>query len=238
MTIDQKATSSYLKELPAIFSEDAFAGRFLLAFEQVLTGLPDVVGREATPTLGLEEIIANLATLFDPVASWDAILPGAEKQKEFLHWLAGWVALGLRADWTDSQKRKFLSRIVSLYRQRGTKENLAELLQIYTGLSPVITVSDFEFQIGVNSRIGVNTQIEGGPPHFFHVDVTMPKPNVGTLQRQKQIAMALIDLQKPAHTDYKLTITFDTMQIGARSTIGLDTLLGNLPQKDDLPSPV
>lgn len=229
MAIDPKAVSSYLKDLPAIFSEDAFAGRFLLAFEQVLTGLPDLVGRELEPELGLEEIVANLATLFDPVASWDAILPENEKQKEFLHWLAGWVALGLRADWTDSQKREFLARIVSLYRQRGTKENLAELLRIYTGLSPVITVSDFEFQIGVNSRIGVNTQIEGGPPHFFHVEVTMPNPNVDTLQRQRQIAMALVDLQKPAHTDYELKITFDTMQIGDRSTIGLDTLLGSLP---------
>ena len=54
-------------------------------------------------------------------------------------WLAGWVALGLRADWTEAQKRDFLANIVPLYRRRGTKENLAELLRIYTGLSPVIT---------------------------------------------------------------------------------------------------
>jgi phage tail-like protein len=229
MALDQKAASSYLKDLPAIFSEDAFAGRFLLAFEQVLTGLPDQVGREAVPALGLEEIVANLATLFDPKASWDAILPETEKQTEFLHWLAGWVALGLRADWTDAQKRDFLANIVSLYRQRGTKQNLAELLRIYTGLSPVISSENFEFQIGVNSTIGVDTQIEGGAPHFFRVSVTMPNPDVGTLQRQRQIAMALIDLQKPAHTDYELKIRFDTMQISDRSTIGVDTLLGNVP---------
>src|SRR5215207_6100739 len=108
MPIDPKAASSYLKDLPAIFSEDVFLGRFLLAFEQVLTGLPGQVGREPVPALGLEETIDRMATLFDPKASWDALLPEKERQTEFLHWLSGWVALGVRADWTEAQKRDFL----------------------------------------------------------------------------------------------------------------------------------
>ena len=220
MPINPNAASSYLQNLPAIFSEDPFLGRFLLAFEQVLTGLPGVAGREPEPPLGLEEIIAAISTLFDP----------KETREDFLPWLAGWVALGLRADWTEGQKRDFLANIVPLYSRRGTKENLAELLRIYTGLSPVITgVEETDFQIGVNSTIGEDTQIGGRAPHFFHVSVTMPNPDPATLQRQRQIATALIELQKPAHTDYELDIVFDTMQIGARSTIGVDTLLGSLP---------
>lgn len=139
MAIDPKAASSYLQDLPAIFSEDPFVGHFLLAFEQVLTGLPGLVGREPVPSLGVEQIIGAIAKLFNPKASWDDILPNKENQEEFLQWLAGWVALGLRADWTEAQKRDFLANIVLLYRKRGTKENLAELLRIYTGLSPVIT---------------------------------------------------------------------------------------------------
>jgi phage tail-like protein len=220
MPIDPKAASGYLQNLPAIFSEDPFLGRFLLAFEQVLTGLPEVTGHEPEPQLGLEEIITAISTLFDP----------KETREEFLPWLAGWVALGLRADWTEGQKRDFLANIVPLYRRRGTKENLAELLRIYTGLSPLITAGEqTDFQIGAHSTIGENLQIGGSAPHLFHVSVTMPNPDPGTLQRQRQIATALIELQKPAHTDYELDIIFDTMQIGARSTIGVDTLLGNLP---------
>jgi phage tail-like protein len=199
MPIDAKAVSSYLQNLPAIFSEDPFLGRFLLAFEQVLTGLK---GGKPVPPLGLEEIIGAIDTLFDP----------KETREEFLPWLASWVALGLRADWTEAQKRDFLANIVLLYRRRGTKENLAKLLRIYTGLSPVITEAP-----------------ETDVPHFFHVSVTIPKPDPATLRRQHQIATALIELQKPAHTDYELDIIFDTMQIGVRSTIGVDTLLGSLP---------
>jgi hypothetical protein len=119
---------------------------------------------------------------------------------------------------------------VPLYRRRGTKENLADLLTIYTGLSPVITgVEDTDFQIGVHSTIGADTWIEGSPPHAFDVIVTMPNPDQKTLQRQTQIARALIELQKPAHTTYTLHVVFDTMQLGVRSTIGVDTLLGSLP---------
>jgi phage tail-like protein len=220
MAIDPNATSGYLQYLPAIYSEDNFLGRFLLAFEQVLTGLPGLPGREASPEIGLEEIIAAIATLFDP----------KETREEFLPWLASWVALGLRADWTPAQQRDFLANIVQLYRRRGTSDNLAKLLALYTGLEPVITGGEeADFQIGVHSTIGDDTQIGGSVPHFFHVSVTLPNPDPATLQRQHQISTAIIELQKPAHTDYELDIQFNTMQIGDRSTIGVNTLLGSTP---------
>jgi phage tail-like protein len=217
MTSQATTVSGYLRLLPSIFSEEPtqFLGRFLLAFEQVLTGLD---GGEPVPAEGLEETIARIATLFD----------ARETREEFLPWLAGWVALGLRADWSVAQKRDFVARVVPLYRGRGTAANLAELLKIYTGLTPQITGGqDPELQVGVHSTIGKDMWIDGGPPHRFHVSVTMPNPDQKTLQRQFQIASALIDLQKPAHTTYELQIVFTTLQIGVRSTIGRDTLLGS-----------
>ncbi|HEV8345120.1 MAG TPA: phage tail protein [Vicinamibacterales bacterium] len=216
MAIESTTTSSLLKLLPSIFNEEPFLGRFLLAFEKVLTGLDDEPGGQD----GLEETIAGIASLFD----------ARQTREDFIPWLAGWVALGLRADWTVAQKRDFLAKIVPLYRRRGTRENLADLLKIYTGLTPVITgVEETEFQIGVHSTIGKDTWIDGMPPHRFKVTVTMPNPDQKTLQRQTQIARALIDLQKPAHTTYELEIVFNTMQIGVRSTVGVDTLLGFVP---------
>jgi phage tail-like protein len=220
MAIEPTTTSGLLKLLPSIFSEEPFLGRFLLAFEQLLTGLD---GGEPTPgggQKGLEETIAGIASLFD----------ARQTREDFIPWLAGWVALGLRADWTVAQKRDFLAKIVPLYRRRGTRENLADLLKIYTGLTPVITgIEETELQIGVHSTIGKDTWIDGMPPHRFRVTVTMPNPDQKTLQRQTQIARALIDLQKPAHTTYELEIVFNTMQIGVRSTVGVDTLLGFVP---------
>ena len=217
MAIDPTQSSSYLQSLPAIFSEDSLLGRFLLAFEQVLTGLE---GGEGEPRRGLEQIIAAIPDLFDPLVT----------PSEFLQWLAGWVALGLRADWREDQQRQFLAKVVPLYRRRGTKQNLIELLQIYTGLEPEIAEGENTvFQIGVHSTLSVDTQINGSAPHYFRVTVNIPNPDPATLLRQNQIIRALIDLEKPAHTAYDYYPTHTTMQIGVHSQVGVDTLLGDLP---------
>jgi len=46
-----------------------------------------------------------------------------------------------------------------------------------------------------------------------------------SVARQSDIVRALIDLEKPAHTDYELELRYPTMQLGVHSTVGLDTLL-------------
>lgn len=246
MPVPPETTSSYLHDLPAIFSENPFLGRFLLAFEQVLTGLEGLSENDPNPRKGLEEIIANIAKLFSPLETKAIIAdiaklfvpPGGatdstEKEKEFLQWLAGWTALSLRADWTPDQQRQFLANIVPLYRFRGTKDNLVELLKIYAGKQsePRITEpEDTPFQIGVHSTIGVDTQIGGAIPHYFQVEVKLPNPDFELLKRQEEIVSALVDLQKPAHTYYDLTILYETIQIGnsERSIIGKNMLIGNL----------
>jgi phage tail-like protein len=170
--------------LPAIFREDPFLARYLWGFEQML--------------VGLEEQIGNLSSLFDP----------AETRDDFLPWLSSWVALTLRADLPASQQRAFLARVVPLYRRRGTKQNLQDLLTIFTRGVPTITESD-------------DTE-----PHKFTITMRLPRAAAQDQLRQSAIAHALIDLEKPAHTYYDLDLQFPTMQIGVTSTIGIDTLLG------------
>src|SRR3954454_7287267 len=89
MNKDQ-AVSSYLQYLPAIFHQDPFIGRFLLAFEAVLSG-PGYADQA-----GLEQLIGDLPAYVDPQTT----------PEEFLPWLAGWVALSLRADWDADTKRR------------------------------------------------------------------------------------------------------------------------------------
>lgn len=242
------STSSYLNYLPAIFREGHFPGQlpflaeFLLAFEQVLTGSSEFSSSPKTlqlPSQGLEDIIAKIDRLFNPLEMHDFIETISQlsdqsqenietREREFLQWLADWMALTLRADWGPERQRTFLSHVIPLYRCRGTKKNLGDLLTLYTGLSPIIeepedtlfqltpilkTNEDKELQVGDKLQLGVNSRI-GSPPHFFRVTVNMVSPDQEILQRQYQTIRLLIDLQKPAHTDYDLEITFETMRVG------------------------
>lgn len=262
MTIDQRpqTASSLLKELPAIFQEGSapgqpnFLGRFLLAFERILLGLEEV--SPEIPQPGLEEIIGGgkILDLSQPAISQEKsplagiqryFEPGpglADSQRapsEFLPWLASWVALTLREDWEEAEKRRFISKIVPLYQKRGTKAGLVEMLQAYTGMGVgtegAVEVLEFVQPLAVgdpNSAIvGVNTVIGGAPPHYFLVKMFLNTFDPTETDRKKQIAYAIIDQEKPAHTYYDLKVQVPTMRIGKHSTVGVDTLLGT-PKED------
>ena len=212
------AKDELLIHLPAVFRDDGFLGRYLAAFEKILFGREDAIDFEYE---GLGETIGRIAEFFDPDYT----------PEDFLEWLAGWVALTLRADMPVAKQRDFIANIVQLYKRRGTLANLQHLLEIFLEGTPSVAEPDVhEMQItdqpDQKLQIGVNTYLGGGPPHFFEVTISLARPSPEFLERQLQIARDLINLEKPAHTFYKLKSTFPTIQIHCSSTIGVDTIIG------------
>lgn len=209
-------TSSYLQYLPAILQADAsgvFLGRFLLAFEQVLShrllddnqiqnlpatapvqGQPQAVRALFSP-LGLENILDQLYIYFLPQQSAQ-LGDAGQAPADFLPWLASWVALTLRNDWDETTQRQFISQMVTLYQQRGTLPGLRQLLVLYTG----------------NDSVAIYDQFDG-LPYYFEVTMTMATSDPVARARQFQIAQSLIDQEKPAHTYYTLKIYAPTMRI-------------------------
>lgn len=197
--------SGLLQYLPAVYAEDPFLGQYLLAFEKILLGrVPPPDAAKSDPSLnpkGLEEIIDGLAKLYDPI----------ETPADFLPWLSQWVALSLRADMTLEQQQKFVAQVIQLYGARGTEQNLEKLLGLFLSATPTVEVLDTD------------------PPYFFHVTVKLPeRTSPEFTRRQFEIAQALIELEKPAHTDYTLLLKTPSLRVGDRegSVVGVNTLLG------------
>ncbi|SRR6266536_2434671 len=247
VTEDQRAgqASGYLSYLPAVYQQDAQAGapnflsRFLLAFEQLLTGLGDATEPGIEETLdGIVDPVSGVLRLagvhryFDPGPD----LPDHERAPaEFLEWLAGWVGLTLRADLDELRQRDFIARAMSLYRLRGTKHGLEEYVRIYTRLGVTIDELNTPLQIGVHSSVGVDTMLDGGPPHFFRVLIRLPSPDPAEISRHRQVVTDIIDMEKPAHAHYALDVQTPTLQLGVHSTVGIDTLLGPYPTSAAVP---
>jgi phage tail-like protein len=208
----QQSLSSLVQYLPAIYQQNPFIGQFLLAFEKILLGRDDDVPFPQVggtfPGQGLEELIAGIAEYFQP----------SDQRAEFLPWLAGWVALSLRADLDARKQSEFIKNVVQLYRWRGTRDNLIKLLEIFTGRLSTITEDTDQ-------------------SHLFHVviylwDLVRGK-GPDEVQRQIEIAHALIELEKPAHTFYTLEPVLPTLRIGSRelhteynTIVGDNTILG------------
>lgn len=227
---------SWTEHLPPVLREDDPADPGFL--ELLLAGLEAVMSGAGDPEdPGLEELLdgidgpdqialAGLERFFSPLPPEATAFPDRHQAPaEFLAWLAGWVALSLRGDITEAQQRVLIANVVPLYRQRGTKAGLEQLLALYD-VGAVVEEDLDAMQIGVHSKIGVDTRLGGGAPHFFRVRASLPLTDPGTLAAMRRRLTAIIDAEKPAHTFYTLVIETPTMQIGVRSTIGVDTMLG------------
>jgi len=236
--VNEEPVSRYLDYLPAIYQQDAkpgqpsFLGRFLLAFEQVLTGRGDPVAPGIEEMLnGISDaqgkvLLAGFHRYFDPGPD----LPDTERAPaKFLPWLAGWVALTLRGDMDEGRRRDFIARAASLYRLRGTRAGLEQFVGIYTQQKVTIAELTSSFQLRVHSRIGVNTILDGGAPNFFRVLIELPLPTSekpGQNQTTVAAVKAIIDQEKPAHTFYLLDLQLPRLEVGVASRVGVNTLLG------------
>ena len=242
--VDSGAPSKLLDYLPAIYHDQEFLAAYLAAFEKILIGRNDGVtippGNGGAESRSLEETIDAIPTLFDPTGSGD----GAYTPKDFLPWLAGWAALSLRADLDEGDQRGFIANIIQIYRRRGTKDNLIDLLKLFTKTTPEIDENavpsdDFKKQF---PQFNTDTQ----PLHFFKVLVWLTDPLPETVQLKRNIAHALIEMEKPAHTFYELETKFASMRIGKdyqdhddkryHAKLGEDTLINiwNKAMDDEL----
>jgi phage tail-like protein len=176
--IENSGQSSYLKYLPAFYSEDEFAGRFLMIFENILTPI--------------ERMVDHIELYFDP-----KVMP-----QEFLSWFASWVGLVLDENWPVERRRQLIKSAVELYRWRGTRRGLKEYLKVYTGVEPVITEHFAGFKLGEQSRLGWNTILGEGQNHCFTVTLELDDMASIDMERIK----AIIEAEKPAHAAYTLNV--------------------------------
>ena len=177
--IDLTSRSSYLKYLPAIYSDNDFMGRFLMIFEHVLGPI--------------ESILDNLSYYFDP-----GTIP-----QELLPWLASWVNLVLDDTWPLERRRALVKSAVELYQMRGTPRGVKEYIFAYTGVEPNIEEDFAGLILGESAQLGRNTVLGGGGGQYtFTVTLELEDPDSVELGQLRTI----IEEEKPAHTSYTLRI--------------------------------
>ncbi|MNC21485.1 hypothetical protein D3C75_694650 [compost metagenome] len=241
---------SYVQYLPRVFQQKAgepdekfFLGRFLMAFEAMLSGKTGADGRES---VGIEALLDGLHQYFDP-----GLTPS-----QFLPWLAGWVGLeleeGLEYDGEPDHQERLLSpsqilplaavrstvnrnligSIVQLYKKRGTLDGLAEYLQVYAGEEAAIQIHDYEEPVrcGIGQRVGINTMVGAAEPSYFSVHVILPAYSRSILQNKVQILQEVIRKEKPFHTNSSLNIEVPKMCLGVYGRVGMETLLGGMTE--------
>lgn len=229
---NQENKRGYLSYIPAMYDsgrEDDFLQKYLKIFEKILTGLNDGVKVDGKELKGVSETLDNISDYFLPYTE-----DSAEKTApiEFVNWLASWVGLVMKEDWSESKKRKVLARIIPLYRIKGTWRGLEEFLNIYVEGGVKVYDNVRLFQVGVNSRIGTSTAID--MTNSFRVEITLSdaEQQLNAIARKKKLIETIVLREKPAHTNHELVwLNVSSLQIEVRSTVQVNTLLWNYQEK-------
>ncbi len=197
---------SYLRYLPAVYQEDNksrdFLERYLSLFETFFEDM--------------EEKIDGVARYFDA----DAV------SGDYLRWLATWLAVAVDDSWTEDQLRQLIKKSPELYKKRGTKQAIEEMVEIYTGEKPIIV--EF-FQIRhLKERSDLKeliSRLYGLDPYCFCVMVR--EQCVATEQRRLTL-QKLLKEEKPAYTTAKLVILQPWIYMDMHTYLGVNTYLSEL----------
>ena len=218
---------SYLDQyLPALYREDpipaSFLDRWLANFEGLYTNL--------------EDKIEHAAELFDPRTA----------PAETLAWLACWLGLLLDPLWDECRRRVLIRHVEQLYRLRGTAAGVEIAVRLYVDKTVNDSLFDLRYldqgpvriierfatrgagakaygpptQTGERPIIDLTPQIVTDNAHRFIVQVPPDLTDV-----QLDMVKRIVELEKPAHTEFELMRSSESFYIGA-ARIGRDTRIG------------
>lgn len=193
VAVDERVTltvsrRSLLHFMPQVYQKADRPGRhylrdFLWIFDHVFADLERRIGR--------------IHQYFDPL----------EAPREFLPWLASWVALSIDQEWDEEKQRTLVRQAIELYGYRGTVRGLKLFLSLFTGVEPRIYENRWPYKgFRVNGvRIGLDSIVLSpvNLAHCFMIEIPAEFKDASdeTILKIHDI----IRMEKPAHTAYHLT---------------------------------
>lgn len=97
--------------------------------------LPDIYQEDEQSKIFLEKFLSIFQTLFEDtqnkIFSFVKHLDVRTTPDAFLPWLSSWISIGHREGWSSESLRSLLESAPELFRKRGTKKGLEEILSIY-----------------------------------------------------------------------------------------------------------
>lgn len=195
---------SWLGYLPEVYQTDpeskSFVERYLNIFQSLYADL--------------EQEIEGVARYFDP----DVV------EGEFLQWLAEWLDIDDGYLWTEDQLRYLTQNGVSLYKMRGTRQAVSDMVALYLGEDPYIVEHyQLEGSEGDTRTSGLLARLYGDNSYYF--TVVVPERCVPTVKEHKTL-LKIIESAKPAHMEANVVVLKPYIFLDKYSYLGMNSVLG------------
>lgn len=185
---------SYLEYLPPVYREDFansdFLDRFLAIFESLFFDIDFTI---------------------DHLSRW---LDAAGTPLEFLYWLGSWIGVEqgrveslYRKEVPETKQREYIFQAVSMYKERGTRAGLENLILFYTGKKPII-IENLPFECTKGNTENENWKKDQNvinESNFGRCNLSFLVLFKEELDEDEKVLIRnIIEAEKPAHTTYKL----------------------------------
>lgn len=189
--------------------------------------LPEVYQSE-DKGMFLERFLAIFQTLYEEVNQEIMEMPYFidldGTNMKFLQWMAKWLDIAQSYMWSEEQLRSLLQNAVKLYKIRGTRKSVSELVKIYCrGESPYI-VENFQVRNGKDkNNKSAMENLYGDNAYRFYVIV---KEEYVPSVHEYQTLIKIIEEVKPAYMELELIVLKPFIFLGRHSYLGINSVLG------------
>ena len=190
---------SWIDRLPQIYRRSDRQGHFLERYLGIFQTFYEELDKE----------IADISNCFDPECA----------ESVFLEMLSGWLNIRDASIWSEEQLRILLLNAVRLYRMRGTKEGLSELLELYLGEKPFIIEGFAVRQQTESPNERALSAMYGSSPYTVTVLV---KPG-HDLEIIRRLAMEML----PSSLELKLAELDPLLSLDNYAYLGVNSSLGS-----------
>jgi phage tail-like protein len=219
----------HLRRLPRVYSREPEPADFLRRYLAILDGTLSELEARAT----------DRHVLVDPRSAPAEILP----------WLASFLGLAVDERWPEPRVRLLIAETASLFRLRGTRWSLERMLELLTGIRPLL-LEHYRLRgiggaflgearpgsaagsvVGESMRVGgevgrADTEAPAADAfetHAHRFTVVVP---ARLSAEQDAVLRHVLDVHRPAHTVFDLCSVGTGMRVGRGLHVGLLAMIG------------
>ncbi len=157
----------------------------------------------------------------DKIDSTSEILDPKSVSLEFLDWLTEWFSIENTYVWGEERLRDLLKKSVEIYKKKGTKKALQEIIETYIGVTPIIveqfSVTDNDYYNESKSHI---ENLYGSDRYTFTVIISSKE----TISPETYIELLrIINMMKPIDSICNLVILNNEIYLDHHCYLGINT---------------
>ncbi|WP_432666834.1 phage tail protein [Wukongibacter baidiensis] len=195
--------TSYLRYLPEIYqaniNEDDFLERYLSILESFY--------------MEIEEKIDYVSNYFDIDNS----------PPRFLRWLCEWIGMDTYLPWDEKKLRRLIKRSHYIYKKRGTKKAIEEVLKIFLEVDPIIIENFKVHDMDENNELKkLIVRLYGIDPYSYTVLI---QPKKDLTQEEIQWIDRILENESPAYCKYNFIILKPWIFLDKHNYLGINSCI-------------